>query len=504
MQKGNETRTVLNAAVSGSGEKWWEKFYGGKKLGIWATSAVSLITALMYVFIKTIKISDTAQILDILGVDVLGEGMEISYSTFNMLSFVHKSGLGKQGLFAMILFGVTVAAIVLNLCYLIRAQQYGADKNNIKIYETGQYAMVFNILLSLMIIAFSIYSNRVLGLNLAFSYSLLLYGVIALSAAGFAVIKKLEAPERARYKEHGFLKELRRNWVLFLLLLPAIAFFAINCYLPMAGVYFAFEKFNFRDGLWSSPFVMFDNFQYIWKADLFKLVKNTVLYNLVFIVLGHILRIFTAILISQIAGKWFKRINQTLIFMPHFVSYVILNVIVYNLLTYETGAVNTFLTSIGLNRIDFYNTPGYWPFIIVFFELWKGVGYGSVVYLAAILGIDKSLYEAAEVDGANIFQQIRFITLPNLKPTFIILILFSLGNIMRGQFDLFYQTVGNNGLLYNITDIFDTYVYRLTMTNPLNNGLGTAAGLFQSLFGFITILITNFIVKRKNEDYALF
>jgi ABC-type polysaccharide transport system permease subunit len=177
---------------------------------------------------------------------------------------------------------------------------------------------------------------------------------------------------------------------------------------------------------------------------------------------------------------------------------------VYNALSFETGAVNTFLTSIGLDRIDFYNTPSYWPFIIVFFELWKGVGYGSVVYLAAILGIDKSLYEAADVDGANIFQQIRYITLPNLKPTFFILILFSLGNIMRGQFDLFYQTVGNNGLLYNTTDIFDTYVYRLTMTNPLNNGLGTAAGLFQSLFGFITILITNIIVKRKNEDYALF
>jgi ABC-type polysaccharide transport system permease subunit len=338
----------------------------------------------------------------------------------------------------------------------------------------------------------------------SFSHSFFLYFVIAISIAGFVVIKLMEAPERNFYKEPGFFRELRKNWVLFVLLLPTILFFVVNSYLPMAGIYFAFEKFNFRDGLWTSPFVMFDNFEYIWKADLLKLVKNTVLYNLVFIILGHIFKIFIAILISQLTCKWFKRVSQTLIFMPHFVSYVLLNVIVYNALTYETGAVNTFLTSIGLNRIDFYNTPGYWPFIIVFFELWKGVGYGSVVYLAAILGIDKTYYEAAEVDGANIFQQIRYITLPLLKPTFIILVLFSLGNIMRGQFDLFYQIVGNNGLLYNTTDIFDTYVYRLTMTNPLNNGLGTAAGLFQSIFGFIIILLTNYLVKRKDEDYALF
>jgi ABC-type polysaccharide transport system permease subunit len=493
-----------NIAMKVCGDCYWERLYRGKKLGIWLSSAVALVTLLMFIFTKTIKVVDTAQILEVLGVDVLGEGMKTSYSTFNMLSFVHKSGFGKQGLYAMVLFGFTVATLFLDIYYMIRAQRCKSSHSNIKTYEIGQYAMVCNVVLSMGIILFSIYSNKILGLSNAFSYSFLLFAVIVLSIAGFVVIKKIEAPERRLYKEPGFFKEFRRNWVLFILLLPAILFFAVNCYLPMAGVYFAFEKFNFRDGLWSSPFVMFDNFKYIWSADLFKLVKNTVLYNLVFIVLGHAFKIFIAILISQITGKWFKRINQTLIFMPHFVSYVILSVIVYNALSFETGAVNTFLTSIGLDRIDFYNTPSYWPFIIVFFELWKGVGYGSVVYLAAILGIDKSLYEAADVDGANIFQQIRYITLPNLKPTFFILILFSLGNIMRGQFDLFYQTVGNNGLLYNTTDIFDTYVYRLTMTNPLNNGLGTAAGLFQSLFGFITILITNIIVKRKNEDYALF
>lgn len=483
---------------------YWEMLYGGKKLGVWLSFAVSMLSVLLFAFIKPIQLRDMKQISDYLGTDLLSESINESYSTFNMLSFVHKTGLGVQGLFAMILFGLTVAVFILNISYMLKILKSKARENNIKLYESGQYAMVFNVVLCAAIIAFVIYSNQVLGLVQGFSYSYLLFGISILSIGAFVIIKIMEAPERRYYKEHGFLKELQKNWLLFLLLLPAILFFAINCYLPMAGVYFAFEKFNFRDGLWNSPFVMFDNFKYIWKADLLKLVKNTVLYNIVFIVLGNVFKIFVAILISQISCKLFKRVNQTMIFMPHFVSYVILNVIVYNALTYETGAVNTFLTGIGLERVDFYNNPHYWPFIIVFFELWKGVGYGSVVYLAAILGIDRSYYEAAEVDGANVFQQIRYITLPNLKPTFIILILFSLGNIMRGQFDLFYQIVGNNGLLYNSTDIFDTYVYRLTMTNPLNNGLGTAAGLFQSIFGFIIILLTNYIVKRKNEDYGLF
>ncbi len=499
-----KTVVAKSFTIIRSGDSYWERLYKGKKLGIWIASIISVISVLLLLIMKSIQITDGSQLMDVLRLNMQEKGLENSYSTFNMLLFVHKSGLGEQGFFAMILFVITVVTIILNIMYVIKISKFSLSKSNIAIYEAGQYAMVFNMGLSLMIIFFTIYSNKVLGLNKVFSFSFLLYPLMILSIAGFFIIKRMEAPERQLYKEPGFLKEFKKNWVLFLLLFPAIVFFAINSYLPMAGVYFAFEKFNFRDGLWTSPFVMFDNFEYIWKADLPKLVKNTVLYNLVFIILGHIFKIFIAILISQLTLKWFKRLNQTLIFMPHFVSYVLLNVIVYNALTYETGAVNTFLTSIGLNRIDFYNTPGYWPFIIVFFELWKGVGYGSVVYLAAILGIDKTYYEAAEVDGANIFQQIRYITLPLLKPTFIILVLFSLGNIMRGQFDLFYQIVGNNGILYNTTDIFDTYVYRLTMTNPLNNGLGTAAGLFQSIFGFIIILITNYIVKRRNEDYALF
>lgn len=191
-------------------------------------------------------------------------------------------------------------------------------------------------------------------------------------------------------------------------------------------------------------------------------------------------------------------------FMPYFVSFVILKVLVYNIFEYQYGLINNIITSMGGERIDFYNTPSYWPVLITLFYLWKNIGYGMVVYLATIMGIDTEYYEAAKVDGANIFQQIWYITLPLLKPTFIILLLYALGSIMKGQFELFYQMIGNNGVLYNVTDIFDTYVYRITMTQPLSIGLGTAAGLYQSLFGFIIVMLVNTLVKRKNPEYALF
>ena len=235
-----------------------------------------------------------------------------------------------------------------------------------------------------------------------------------------------------------------------------------------------------------------------------RLIRNTVLYNVAFILLGNLTQIFFAILVSQVLGKWFKKITQTLMFMPYFVSYVLLKVLVYNMFEYDYGVINSLITAWGGTKIDFYNTPAYWPMLIILFNLWKGVGYGMVVYLASIMGIDGELYEAARVDGANVFQQIRYITMPLLKPTFIILLLYSLGGIMRGQFELFYQMVGTNGILYRVTDIIDTYVYRITMTQPLSIGLGTAAGLYQSVFGLVVVVATNWLIKRKNEQYALF
>jgi ABC-type polysaccharide transport system, permease component len=246
------------------------------------------------------------------------------------------------------------------------------------------------------------------------------------------------------------------------------------------------------------------NFQFLFRSEILHLTWNTIAYNVVFIVLGNVLQIFFAILVSQVHHNGLKKTSQTMIFMPYFVSYVILRVLVFNVLEYDVGLINNARISMGLDRLDFYNTPGYWPWIITIFYLWKNIGYGMVVYLATITGISSEYYEAAEIDGANIFQQIRYITIPQLKPTFIILLLYALGGIMKGQFELFYQLVGNNGTLFSTTDIFDTYVYRITMTQPLSIGMGTAAGLFQSLFGFIVILVTNFVIRRRNPEYALF
>ncbi len=313
-----------------------------------------------------------------------------------------------------------------------------------------------------------------------------------------------ETMVKRKRTRNEFFYDLKKNYILWCMLIPTFLFFLVNNYLPMVGIYFAFIKFNFKGGLFGSPFVGLSNFAFLWKSNiLFDLTVNTILYNLGFIILGNVLQVFTAILVSQVTSKFFKKFSQTLMFMPYFVSYVILTVLVYNVFNYEYGLVNNLLSKWGMAPVNFYGEPKYWPFLITFFYIWKNLGYGMVVYLATILGISKEYYEAAEVDGANTLQQIRYITLPQIKPTFIILLLFSLGSIMKGQFELFYQMVGNNGLLFSATDIIDTYVYRATVTN-FDFGMGTAAGLYQSLFGFVLIVAINFWIKKKNPEYALF
>lgn len=391
-----------------------------------------------------------------------------------------------------------------HLSYLWKVLRYKKGHNgDLGLYGIGKTAMLMTLLLTVAGIGYVIFANRQFGrTGLMVSPVVVLELFLALVA--YLVIKRMEAKERVIYHEHGLLVELKKNWILFLMLVPAFVYYLINSYLPMMGIYFAFTNFNFRDGLWASPFVGLKNFEFLVKSQLGRLIRNTVLYNIVFIGLDNILQVFFAILVSQIVSKWFKKVSQTLMFMPYFVSFVILRVIVYNVFEYQYGLVNNMVTSLGGERIDFYNTPAYWPFIITVFHIWKGIGYGMVVYLATIMGVDGELYDAAMVDGANIFQRIRYITLPHLKPTFIILLLYSLGGIMRGQFELFYQMVGNNGVLFRTTDILDTYVFRITTTQPMNMGLGAAAGLFQSLFGFVVVILTNWLVKRKNSEYALF
>lgn len=298
--------------------------------------------------------------------------------------------------------------------------------------------------------------------------------------------------------------ELRKNWVLFLMLVPAVAFFIAFCYLPMAGSVLAFKKFNYVDGMFGSPWCGFDNFKFLIKSGvLLNVTKNTLLYNTAFYIVGTTFEVMMAILFSEIAGKRFKKLAQSVIFLPYFVSFVLVGAFIYNIFNYEYGTMNTLFTALGMDRVDVYSDTGVWKYILMAVNVWKNTGYGSVVYLAVIMGFDTSYYEAADIDGANAFQKIWKITIPMLKPTIIIMTLLFVSRIMRGQFDLFYNVIGDNAQLFNSTDVIDTYVFR-SLTKQFNVGLGSAASLYQSTFGLALILIVNKIIKRVDSDSALF
>lgn len=310
-----------------------------------------------------------------------------------------------------------------------------------------------------------------------------------------------------KIKKNGLIHDLKENRIMWLMISPILIFFFLFSYIPMVGIYYAFTRFNFRGGLFGSPFVGLENFKFLFKgganAVIWTLTRNTALYNIAFILIGNVLQIFTAIILSELPGRMFKKTAQSLLFLPYFISFVIIGVFVYNIFNFEYGLANTMLKSLGKAPFNFYDAPGAWKYIIVAANIWKNLGYGTVIYLAAVTSIDRSIYEAADIDGANIFQRIFDITVPLLKPTFVLLLLFSLGSILKGQFDLFYQIIGRNGNLYAQTDIIDTYVYR-ALTINFDVGLGTAAGLYQSFFGMLLVISVNFIIKKVNEDYALF
>lgn len=487
-------------------DQWLEKKTLNRKNGILGTAILcALLFLLSLPFVGWINVVNIAELFSKLGItrEAAAELYQ-SYSIFWLLGFVQHSGVGKLGLYAAVLLALLAAAWYFQLSFLWRAARNKTGiRGDLRLYFDGKTAMLLTLTLTAASLGFVAYANSVFGMK-GFASSPVIITELVLALAAYLVIKRMEARERKLYREHGLSKELKRNWVLFLMLTPTFLYFLVNCYLPMAGIYFAFVNFNFRDGLWASPFIGFENFRFLFQSQLGRLVRNTVLYNVGFILLGNGLQIFFAILVSQITVKWFRKISQTLMFMPYFVSYVLVKVLTYSMLEYQYGAINNMVTSAGGERIDFYNTPIYWPFLIMLIYLWKNVGYGMVVYLATIMGIDNELFDAANVDGANIFQRIRYITLPHIKPTFIILLIYSLGHIMKGHFELFYQTVGINGRLYEMTDILDTYVYRITTSQPLSIGAGTAAGLFQSLFGFVVVMATNWLIKRKNPEYALF
>lgn len=292
--------------------------------------------------------------------------------------------------------------------------------------------------------------------------------------------------------------------VLLLMCLPAILFFFAFSYLPMPGAYVAFTSYNYSKGIFASDFVGFDNFKFLFQTGkIWMLTKNTILYNLCFIIFGNMLAVFMAILFNEIRKKAFKKVSQTVMFLPYFISDVLVGLLVYNLLNADFGFINSIIANSGGDKIGFYDNAGIWPFLILLIQLWKSTGYNTVVYFAAICGIDSEIIEAARVDGANGFQKIRHIILPCLKPTVVILLLFAMGGIIRGNFGLFYNIVGTNSILYSTTDIIETFVYRATV-NDFNFQTASAVGMYQSIFGFATVMTCNWVVRKIEPDYALF
>lgn len=318
---------------------------------------------------------------------------------------------------------------------------------------------------------------------------------------------KAQAMNPKKKKSGGVFRELKKHRTLYAMTIPALVFFLIFSYIPMLGVYYAFVDYDFAKGIFGSPFVGLKNFQYFisggWNAPIVYLTRNTILYNIVFIILGNVIQCALAIMITEISGKFFKRFSQSAMLFPYFVSYVIVGTIAYNIFNTNFGVLNSVIKAFGGSEVNVYMMPWVWPLIICFFYLWKSTGYGMVVYLAAITGFDREVYEAAKIDGCNRLKEIRYITLPLLKPTFIMLVLFSLGGIMRGQFDLFYNLIQRNGQLFRLTDVLDTYIYR-AMTVNFNLGTSTAAGVYQSVFGFILVVTVNHIIRKKSPDNALF
>ena len=303
-----------------------------------------------------------------------------------------------------------------------------------------------------------------------------------------------------------FLKELKKSRTLLLMLAPAVIIIFIFAYLPMGGMVLAFKQYNYRDGIWGSPWVtgIFDNFRFFFMSGkAFAVTANTFLYNLCFIAVNTFLAVLFAVILSEARGKKFKKVTQSSIFLPYFVSWVIVGTIAYNLLNYENGVVNGVLKTLGMEPVNLYADGPAWRVLIVLFNAWKSVGYGSILYLASIMGIDTSIYEAAEIDGAGKLQRIFKITIPMVRPTMIILVLLAVGGIFRGNFDLFYNLIGTNGTLYDVTDVIDTFTFRALINNN-DIGMAAASGFFQSVLCFVTVVFANRLVSSYDKDYALF
>lgn len=297
-------------------------------------------------------------------------------------------------------------------------------------------------------------------------------------------------------------KKRRVNYLpLILMMLPGIAYMIVNNYLPMFGITIAFKNLDYSKGIFGSEWVGLKNFEFLFRSkDFFLIIRNTVLYNIVFILGGTFASLAIAVMMTELGKHRIAKVLQPIICFPNMISIVIVAYLVYGFLGGDGWINNTLLKGDG---ISWYSKPEYWPFILTLVHFWKGAGYGSIIYIATMSGIDVGLYEAAKLDGATKMQQIRLITIPIIRPMIMLMLLLSIGRIFSSDFGLFLQVPMDSGALYNTTQTIDTYVYRALM--KLNDvSMSSAASVFQSIMGFILVMLSNLLVRKVDPQSSLF
>lgn len=306
-------------------------------------------------------------------------------------------------------------------------------------------------------------------------------------------------------RETKLLKRIKAGIPLYTMMIPGMIYLIVNNYMPMAGLVVAFKQYNAKKGIFGSDWIGFKNFEYLFKtSDAWVITRNTLLYNTAFIILNTVISIFIAILLSELFSVRARKIYQSAILLPFLISTVIAGYLVFGFLSTDSGFVNkNVLPLLGIDPISWYNEPKYWPVVITVVYLWKNIGYSCIVYLSAIIGIDKQYYEAAALEGAGKVRQIFTITLPMIKSVIIMLVLLAIGRIFYADFGLFYQVPMNSGALYSTTNVIDTYVYR-SLLQIGNIGMSSAAGFYQSVVGLILVTLANLIIRKIDPDSALF
>ncbi|MCB0115580.1 MAG: sugar ABC transporter permease [Caldilineaceae bacterium] len=309
---------------------------------------------------------------------------------------------------------------------------------------------------------------------------------------------------KSRWQRLFNARDLNTNLNLLLMALPGVILLFVFAYLPMFGLMIAFKDYRFNLGIFGSEWVGLENFRFLFGTDAaWRITRNTILMNLIFITINTSTSLVVAILLNEVFRSRMVKYYQTLLFFPYFISWVVASYFVFGLLNGNTGLVNQVFASVGLDPVVWYRAPQYWPVILALAHLWNGLGFGSIIYLAGILGISPELYEAAKIDGAGRWAQLRFITLPMLAPLIIILTLLAIGKIFNADFGLFYFLPRDTPMLYSTTDVIDTFVYR-SLVELGNISMAAAAGFYQSVVGFVLVILANWAVRRYNEDYSLF